>query len=450
MKKQIVFFNTISIILLNIIFWVCNYYPRHLFEFGSVNTVIATILNFIYFIGYFFVLYIFFVKNKTFFSENIFNTFQPFKEQIDIKKMVILLVSQIVLELLRINISAFVKEFYCILIDTFTVISWIIVYFILTIKCDNFIKSKKIILLVTVVIFFAFSASIIFDIKMILGYQAVMQKYELSSEYVIQTAKNLDFEHSIRNLVLDSFLGFIFILFHSLKKAKVDEHIKRNDLKKFNLFSISNFICVNGIKIMVLLLATLPIMALKIFICRDSVIKTVGLPSTEIIEECITAQSNCIEISRMAGYRNEKNVYNKVTTKIYSGDTKLAEIYSIEREILKTRYINDTEVNTAYNAIVLVKENDVVKATEFDNIYKCDENEILTEVLRQLISEGNVIAFEYGMDYLIKYDKTFIEPYISRYASMDFSSQEQGFFDKTGYKKEYIVNIAKQSVIKNT
>ena len=86
MKKQIVFFNTISIILLNIIFWVCNYYPRHLFEFGSVNTVIATILNFIYFIGYFFVLYIFFVKNKTFFSENIFNTFQPFKEQIDIKK----------------------------------------------------------------------------------------------------------------------------------------------------------------------------------------------------------------------------------------------------------------------------------------------------------------------------------------------------------------------------
>ena len=390
--------------------------------------------------------------------------FQTFKEQIDIKKIAILLAIQVVLELLRISISAYTKEFACVVIDVFTLISWIIVYFVLTSKSENFIKNKKAALMAFGSIIFAFLISLIFDIKMILEYQTVAQKYEFSSEYMMQTAKNLDFEHSIQNLIFDCVLGFVFILFHIIAKDLEIEQNTRKVKKEYNIFVLSNFIWINWIKITILLLAIFAIIFLKIIICRDSVIKTLDISSPKISNNDIQAQSKCIYISRMSGHNTEENIYNKSKTTIHSGETKLGITYSNNDSLsfnasihgnqmsvndfvgYEEGVINDVDVYVFNNEIVCFNQNGTMRAIKFENMYNCEESEILTEFLRQLISEGNVIAFEYGVDYLLQYDNSFIEPYILRYATEDFASQEHEFFNKTGYKKEYIVDIAKSKI----
>ncbi len=222
MKKQ-VFYNALSIILLNIIFWVYNYYPRHLFDFEATKiAVVSTILNFVYFIGYYFVLYIFFVKNKTVFSKNIRSLFRDFKEQINIKKIVILVVVQIVFEILRISMSALSKEYSSIVIDIFILLSWIIVYSVLTFKRENFIKNKKVLLIAIFSIACVFCVSVIFDNKIISEYQMATQRYEPFSGEKIQIIENLVFKQGVQDLVFDSLLGLAFILFHLVGKQSGD------------------------------------------------------------------------------------------------------------------------------------------------------------------------------------------------------------------------------------
>ena len=61
-----------------------------------------------------------------------------------------------------------------------------------------------------------------------------------------------------------------------------------------------------------------------------------------------------------------------------------------------------------------------------------------------MISEGNVIAFEYGCDYLYRYDREFIEPYIRRYAEEEFIPAEKSMIEKAYYRSDYIAGIAEK------
>ena len=445
MKKQVIVYNTASIISLNIIFWVCNYYPRHLLEFGSIGTaIIATVLNLIYFVAYFFILFIFFSKSKSFFSENIFTLYPPLKQQIDIKRIAILIGVQLVLEFLRINISVYLIEFSCIIIDLFTLFSWVIVYFVLTFKNENFLKNKKVLMIAIVFFLVVILISIILDIKMILEYQLAIKKYDIGSTYIEQTAKNLDFKHSIQNLILDSVIGGGFVFFHMIgKDFASNENKNGNNSRTVHKYKFSTDISTIIIRIFVLILAVLPIAGLKALIFRDSTIKNFDM-STGLSKGNIYTENKTISISRMSGYSVEKNVYDRTKIKIYDGDNKIAEVHSIDNMYSKEYSVNGLQVYVYGNKIICFKEDGVLKAIEFDDISKCKEKDVLTELLEQLISEGNVIAFEYGHEYLLKYNKAFIEPYIARYATADFNTQEEEFFDKTSYKKMYIVHIAKK------
>lgn len=58
------------------------------------------------------------------------------------------------------------------------------------------------------------------------------------------------------------------------------------------------------------------------------------------------------------------------------------------------------------------------------DIAKSEENKYITDILEQLIGEGQTEFFEYGYEYLLKYDKNFIMPYLSRYSAGEFSQAE--------------------------
>jgi hypothetical protein len=74
---------------------------------------------------------------------------------------------------------------------------------------------------------------------------------------------------------------------------------------------------------------------------------------------------------------------------------------------------------------------------------KLESHAVITELCRELISNGNLFAFEFGCEYLLKYDSNFIEPYIEKYAKGEFSVNEFEWFENSFYNEEYIVNIAK-------
>ena len=63
---------------------------------------------------------------------------------------------------------------------------------------------------------------------------------------------------------------------------------------------------------------------------------------------------------------------------------------------------------------------------------------------RRLLSDGNVFIFEYGYEYLSKYDADFIVPYVERYSNGEFTENEAKWLENSHYDPEYIIDLAKE------
>jgi len=69
---------------------------------------------------------------------------------------------------------------------------------------------------------------------------------------------------------------------------------------------------------------------------------------------------------------------------------------------------------------------------------------IVSECIKHMIKSGVFSYFEYGCDYLKKYDKTFITPYIERYTEGRFGSKEILNVYNMDINSKYIQKIAKE------
>lgn len=79
------------------------------------------------------------------------------------------------------------------------------------------------------------------------------------------------------------------------------------------------------------------------------------------------------------------------------------------------------------------------------DVYKKSENEMLTFSLETLIKKGCWDYFEYGYEYLLKYDADFIIPYIQRYAKGNFTEYElqQNTHMNVQYMTDFAIDIEK-------
>ena len=71
-----------------------------------------------------------------------------------------------------------------------------------------------------------------------------------------------------------------------------------------------------------------------------------------------------------------------------------------------------------------------------------ETKEIITQLLKELLSDGNVFVFEYGYEYLLKSDSDFIGSYIERYAEGNFTDEEIKWMNEAAYRKEFIIDLA--------
>ncbi len=450
MKKiYTITYNIITLFLVNVFFWSASYYPKHILEFNSWKTIIILLLNAVYYFLFILLLNIFFARNKSLFSKNIFDPYvQPWKKY-GINKALVLVAVKTGLDTIRLLCSALIKGEY-IITDVFIVLEWIIIYIVLTNKSSSVFKSKNLFFAMSAIVFgIAFIACFI-DIKLILQCNNLYGKYISTSHELISGIRNIDFIHSIISLTLDNVIGFVLIIVHTINFGDTEENDNNNfklpgdSIRK--LFSF--FIRISCVTLVLHLL-----LYVKAFLYPDSTISKFTSSSSDYLKKpdgSFDFADTAITITRLDSDYNNQTCYQGSFISIYNGNTKLNTyhrnyVYSSDyyaKNNFIEYLINGKRVYVYDNEAICFKENGEPKVVMFEEIQDYEYHDIIIKTCEQLISEGNIIAFEYACEYLAYFDKEFIEPYIVRYSLGDFDSDELNMLRENEYKKEYIIEIA--------
>lgn len=116
----------------------------------------------------------------------------------------------------------------------------------------------------------------------------------------------------------------------------------------------------------------------------------------------------------------------------------------LQRGLENSVMISGTEVIFYSNQYIVFVEDTIPQVIPFDEICSTNENDILTAFLEKMIDYGYWDFFEYGCDYLLKYDPNFITPYINRYATGEFTENEKN--TNADIRAEYMINFSKEKL----
>ncbi len=227
--------NCFILILFNVVFFVCNFYPKHIFEISSPLFVFSIALNIVFYIAFFCFLSIVFKRNKTPFSNNVFSPLETFSERLCIKPILMLLATQIIFDIVYIVLSQTIKQYCIYFADIFTLAQWIIIYCVFTKKQKNIFNNKKSIVITAIILFSLLIFSIYGDILINKSFVEYSNKYAADSSLLLTATKNLDFIFQLKNLVFDILIGVVLLLSHSLflkeKSATEDKRIVKTIIR---------------------------------------------------------------------------------------------------------------------------------------------------------------------------------------------------------------------------
>lgn len=457
MKKSLkITYNTIIIILLNIVYYICNYYPKHIIEFSSWKSLLGILLNFIFYILFFSIIIIVFKKDKTVFSSNLFNPFLSFKERFEIKLLFRLLSIQIVIDLVYSISSLYLTKYSGFIATVLTLIGWSAFYFVTTHKKHNLTDSKKHFVLTLAICSIFFVISIYFDYKILNSFNTDTARYQINSLVLQNTLTNLDYFLNLKNFIFDTIIGVALVILHflSVNTESVNEDNGTSG-RKFVVFSI---------RVAVLIVLALILTCVRYLIFPYSALNTTEkLASTSkhyITDDSFYASSDCIKISRINEYNNEKAAFQKTTIKIYCNRTELCTIsvdgfYKLYDSSISGNQMTMNDKFTEYeitgqqvfvleDLAICYHENSIPKVVLFKEIVNQKESVILTATIKKLVSEGNVLLFVNSYEYLKKYDSEFAKSIAERYKNAEFTDNENIYINKIGYRTEFLQTFFKK------
>lgn len=456
-KSEVALWNILTLFLLNITFFLCNTFPKHIIEINTLLSIISIIVNLLFYIIYFLSLIIFFKKDKTWLSDGLFERSVTFVEKFEVKKLCVLLLVQVLFDIIKMLISMFVHEWIYFIYDTLTFANWITIYIIVSNKKTGILGNKKISAVTSIFLIIIFFLNIYINMGHINQYWELANKYQITSEYFIQSLKNIDFVQSLKNLTFDTLIGSLLIIFHNICLKKLHSRSKKK--RRFQKRRLFVMVCS---RITILLMIAFMIIGGKYLIFPSSCLKSVGNSKVDysVSQKSFYAESNVISLARMEGYSNEKNVFLRTQTNIYYGNNKLCSLKTnnfedsfdlkIDGNMAKVDdgfekfELENNKVLVYKNQAICFIEQGIPYVVRFDELAKTTSFNTITEICKYLISKGNINAFEYSCEYLLKNDPEYIKPYIDRYSKAFFSTEELNSINELGYRKEYIVNIAKQ------
>ncbi len=448
-KIQRVIINCATLILMNILFWLCNLYPRHIFLPDSNNSVIQIILNVLFFLVYYYVLIAAFEKNKTISSKSISNKKDIIKN-IELPKVLCLLIVQILTDLLFRIIEHIPLQWYIIVSSIILLLNWILVY--LLISGIQF-KAKKYVWFL-VIILILLSCSFCIDMFLVSDYRLLAERYTEDAPIILATRTNLRHIFSIKTLIYDSFVGIAIVVFHNISN-NVKEHSHKSTYRNFARF----------LSRMVVILIAVPILFnLKIVIHPYG--SWYGSSSSDV--NIKNHESNGEFDIRKAEYKvyrysldNDSNniCYQEYKFWISKDNLSPISISTTNSNGLYSHIIidgivltNDITVNCSTDTVVgylyggqvicYYDENNNPHAVDINNM-NVEKQENLIALCEKLLKDGNAFIFEYVYKYLMSYDTEFILPYIDRYAKGIFTENEYVWMQKCFYKSEYLIALAR-------
>ena len=164
-------------------------------------------------------------------------------------------------------------------------------------------------------------------------------------------------------------------------------------------------------------------------------------------------------LSRFSSYEHdEKRVLNLGSVTVKNGKDRIktftyfmpfdedsnyyCELVPVETEYTESTDYLECNVQRLENFGLFFFDGDQRYAIKTEDIKSQSENKVLTAMLETLISDGEWNYFEYGCDYLEKYDSDFIKPYIERYANGNFTEDEIN--ENREINTEYMTNFAQK------
>lgn len=231
--------NYLILILFNISFFVCNLYPKHIFEIGSALSVVSIVLNIVFYIAFFLFLSVAFKRNKTPFSP-----LETFSENLCIKPILILIATQILFDISYIVLSQAIKQYSIYFADIFTFTQWIFIYFVFTRKQKNIFNNKKFFIISAVVLITLLIASMYGNILINKSFEECSNKYAYDTALLLTATKNLDFVFQLKNLIFDNLIGIVLLFSHSLLLKENSETEDKKIVKTLIRFFTCIFVAI--------------------------------------------------------------------------------------------------------------------------------------------------------------------------------------------------------------
>lgn len=460
-KKQLVL-NGATFLLFQIIFWACNFYPRHLLEINGLYSILATLLNSIYYVLYFFFILMVFRKNTTLFSEKLFYSFEPLRKRFCFKQMGLLLMLQLVLDVANMLLDFVSDGYRYVFSDLITMVSWLVVYFIAAEKEHNIFRKRKTCVVAAVILAGMLIAACVVDIYNIFRIGYLSNKYLVDSDILQASLQNIAFKHTIVNLFLDTGVGLTLIILHMVQCGLISALDSRKEDEEQ---SKARIICQSVSQILLLLVASIFMMWAKFLIypCGCHYSTKAGSTSTILHVETKQFAMNMkdAKIIRIDKNWEEVTCYRRIKNIICFDNAAVASFNTIvEREPQasisgNTIQLNDfseeydiggTEVKIYKDFAICFVQEDTPVVILLDDINTCEENPVLTQTCEELLLNGNVSIFEYGCAYLRQYGSQVIEDCINRYTSAEFTEQEQAYMENMELNPDFIVQIAREQI----
>jgi len=422
-KKQETTLNVYTLIILNLLFWICGNTPRKIINFDDISSVASYIVHFLYFALFAFFIVIAFAKDKTVFSEKTFDKNLPIAKRWEFGKWISLLLLQIGLDCAVGLLSSMNVQWKYIGIDMFIPLYWVILYFICVGK-RHFKKDNAKIFIFELLFILCFTiGSLLITGSVIDEYVGLIPKYEIDSPVLSAVKSNAEFLHGIKTALVDTVIGISLLVMNRV--FATDEN--KTERCNFTVFSTRMLVIGAVLFICIFPKAIYPDGLLSSFRMHTS-----DHTSYQHFDEC-NETSDSLFIYRLSSEQEKIFAYqkDKITLSI-DGKTSLdftmpyvGQLYpyhvkdnTLDENFFLYPILSDEMEVYIYNSqIICFYENEMPRMIKVDDIKHCDENKILTQVCKKLLSEGNIYIFEYAAEYLERCEPNFIADYIKRYAN---------------------------------
>ncbi len=440
-KTQKNMLNVLALVLFNILFFVGNIYPKHILEFQSLLSIVSTLLNLVFTVVFDYFLILAFNKNKTLFSDKIW-------DNADVKKLPLLIIIHLVFDGLLVSANLLNLQWESIFADISVILQWVLIYSIITRKSDGIWKSRSASIFTIVAFILITICSILCNISIFAEYTDVLAKYKPESPILITAKTNADFLFGFKLFITDTVIGAILIIAHTCTRAKESEHKTKHS--------------VLAIRVTVLFFALLIIAPLKIHFWPYQALVSIDTSDSKNENfEYLGPFNVDTESTKIYRFSNAKALcYSNYNIRLFKGtnETLLTDIYvrpytynfrSENGEIIP-EYAQFAQFNVgngkAYlydSQLICFYEGEIPHSLKLRELNDFEQNDTVIEICRQTLNSGNIYIFEYCVKYLSKYDIDFIDEYIKRYSNGDFSEIEKEWMNKNHYREEYVTALAK-------